>query len=53
MVGAVPDASALKELFRLQVFSMLKKEGNIHGAIIENMLTWHHSGFNVYCGESI
>ncbi|HAU30843.1 MAG TPA: hypothetical protein DCW46_00840 [Desulfotomaculum sp.] len=21
--------------------------------IIENMLTWYHSGFNVYCGESI
>jgi len=53
MVGAVPDASVLEGLFRLEVFSMLKKEGKISGATIENMLTWHHSGFNVYCGESI
>lgn len=47
MVGAEPDASVLEGLFRLEVFSMLKKEGKINGAIIENMLTWHHSGFNV------
>lgn len=53
MVGAVPDASVLEELFRLQVLGMLKKEGKINDAIIENMLTWHHSGFNVYCGESV
>ena len=53
MVGAVPDASVLEGLFRLQVFNMLKKAGKINDAIIENMLTWHHSGFNVYCGESI
>ena len=42
-----------ERLFRLKVFNMLKKEGKINGAIIENILTWHHSGFNVYCGESI
>jgi hypothetical protein len=34
MVGAVPDASVLEELFRLQVFSMLKKEGKINGTIM-------------------
>ena len=22
-------------------------------AVIENMLSWHHSGFNVYCGPTI
>ena len=53
MVGTVPDASLLEELFRPQVFSMLKKAGKIIAPTIENMLTWHHSGFNVYCGESI
>jgi hypothetical protein len=46
MVGTVPDASLLEELFRPQVFSMLKKEGKINDAM-------HHSGFNVYCGKSI
>jgi hypothetical protein len=32
---------------------MLKKEGKITDFIIENMMGWHHSGFNVYCGEAI
>lgn len=32
---------------------MLKKEGKINDAIIENMLSWHHSGFNVYIGGRI
>nr|WP_255405167.1 transposase [Thermoanaerobacterium sp. RBIITD] len=53
MVGAVPDASALEGLFRLQVFKMLKKEEKITDFIIENMMGWHHSGFNVYSGEAI
>jgi hypothetical protein len=32
---------------------MLKAEGKITDAVIENMLSWHHSGFNVYCGPTI
>lgn len=32
---------------------MLKAEGKISDAVIENMLSWHHSGFNVYCGPTI
>ena len=32
---------------------MLKAEGKINDAIIENMMQWRHSGFNVYCGEAI
>jgi hypothetical protein len=32
---------------------MLKAEGKINDAVIENMLCWHHSGFNVYCGPTI
>jgi len=32
---------------------MLKKEGKINEAIIENMLSWHHSGFHVYIGDRI
>ena len=32
---------------------MLKAEGKINDAVIENMMQWHHSGFNVYCGDAI
>jgi hypothetical protein len=32
---------------------MLKAEGKINDKVIENMLTWHHSGFNVYCSNAI
>ena len=43
----------LEELFRYAVLKMLKAEGKINSAVIENMLTWRHSGFNVYCGPTI
>ncbi len=32
---------------------MLKAEGKIGDAAIENMMGWRHSGFNVYCGPTI
>ena len=32
---------------------MLKAEGKINNAVIENMMNWHHSGFNVCCGPAI
>jgi len=32
---------------------MLKAEGRINDFVIDNMMGWHHSGFNVYCGETI
>ncbi len=35
------------EAFQYEVFKMLKKEGKINDAIIENMLSWNHSGFHV------
>ena len=40
-------------LFRYEVFKMLKSEGKINDLVIESMLNWHHSGFNVYCGNAI
>jgi Zn finger protein HypA/HybF involved in hydrogenase expression len=43
----------LKEAFQYEVLKMLKKEGKINDVIIENMLSWHHSGFNVYIGDRI
>jgi hypothetical protein len=53
MMGTEADASSLIDLFRGEVFKMLKKAGKIDDHIIENMLSWHHSGFNVYCGPAI
>jgi hypothetical protein len=47
------DPNALEEAFRYEVLKMLKKEGKINDAIIENMLSWHHSGFHVYVGSRI
>jgi hypothetical protein len=32
---------------------MLKKEEKITDAVIENMMSWHHSGFHVHIGERI
>ncbi len=43
----------LEEAFQYEVLKMLKKEGKINDAVIENMLSWHHSGFHVYVGNKI
>ena len=48
-----PDAGAFEKLFRYEVLKMLKAEGTITDVIIENMMNWRHSGFNVYCGKAI
>jgi hypothetical protein len=32
---------------------MLKKEEKINDAIIENMLSWYHTGFHVYIGDRL
>jgi hypothetical protein len=43
----------LEKIFRHEVLKMLKKEGKITDAVIENMLSWRHSGFHVYIGDRI
>jgi hypothetical protein len=53
MVCPPPDTGALEKLFRYEVLKMLKAEGKITDVIIENMMNWRHSGFNVYCGKAI
>ena len=53
MVCPPPKTADLEELFRHGVFKMFKTEGKINDTVIENMLNWHHSGFNVYCGNAI
>jgi hypothetical protein len=52
-MGQRPNPNDLEHLFRHEVLKMLKAEGKINEAVIENMLSWHHSGFNVYCGSAI
>lgn len=53
MVCPTPDPKELKDLFRHEVFKMLKAEGKINETVIENMMNWHHSGFNIYCAAAI
>lgn len=53
MVGPKPSPNDLENAFRREVFKMLKNEGKINDFVIENMMNWHHSGFNAYCGEAI
>jgi hypothetical protein len=43
----------LEEIFQYEVLNMLKKEGKINDAIIENMLSWRHSGLHVYISDRI
>ncbi|MBM3707749.1 MAG: transposase [Actinobacteria bacterium] len=53
--AAGPDinAGSLEPLFRHKILSMLKKKRKITEATIKLILSWHHSGFNVYCTERI
>ena len=53
MVSPSPLAKDLEEAFRHEVLKMLKKEGKINDTVIENMMSWHHTGFNIYCGPPI
>jgi hypothetical protein len=43
----------LEAIFQYEVLKMLKKEGKITDTVIENMLSWRHSGFHVYIGDRI
>jgi hypothetical protein len=43
----------LEDIFQYEVLKMLKKEGKINDVIIQNMLSWRHSGFHVYIGDRI
>ena len=36
----------LEELFRANVFKMLKEEGRINDELINKLMNWRHSGFS-------
>jgi hypothetical protein len=48
-----PKGKDLEKAFQVEVLKMLKKEGKITQFIIDNMLSWKNTGFNVYCGDPI
>jgi len=51
LLGISPNADDLTEPFANAVLKMLKKEKLINLAVINNMSTWQHSGFNVHCSS--
>ena len=53
ITGQIPNSNDLEKAFRYEVLKMLKKEGKIFDITIENMKSWRHSGFNIYCGNPI
>lgn len=51
--GISPNANDLLVPFAKAVLKMLKKEKAISLAVINNMSTWQHSGFNIHCGSPV
>jgi len=47
------DFDAIAKLFRHQVFSLLLKAEKISPLIVENMMSWPHSGFHVHRADPI
>jgi len=43
----------LEEIFRHKVFKMLLSKGIITQDLVNMLLSWRHSGFNVFCGPRI
>jgi len=47
------ELKKLEAIFRHKVFKMLLKKGKITEEMVRMLLTWRHSGFNVFCGKRI
>lgn len=47
------EIKKLEAIFRHKVFRMLLKKGKITEEMVRMLLTWRHSGFNVFCGKRI
>ena len=43
----------LEEIFRHKVFKMLLSKGKITEDMVDMLMKWHHSGFNVFCGSRV
>ena len=47
------EPQELEEIFRHKVFKMLLSKGKITGDLVDMLMSWRHSGFNVFCGPRI
>jgi len=47
------DTKDLENIFRYKVFKMLLSKGIITQDLVNMLLSWRHSGFNVFCGPRI
>jgi hypothetical protein len=47
------ELKALEEIFRHKVFKMLLAKEKITEDLIDILMKWRHSGFNVFCGPRI
>jgi len=47
------DLEPLEEIFRAKVLKMLKAEEKIGDALINNLMSWKHTGFSIHNGVSI
>ena len=47
------DTKPLEKILRHMVFKMLLSKGKITEDLIDMLMKWHHSGFNVFCGPRI
>jgi hypothetical protein len=52
-VTDVPPKETLEKLFRHKILHMLKEEGAIDDAVIENLLSWPNTGFGAHVGLEI
>jgi len=47
------ELKALEEIFRHKVFKMLLAKEKITEDLVDMLMKWRHSGFNVFCGPRI
>ncbi len=47
------DSVQVETLFRAKVLRLLMARGKISEEVVENLLTWRHSGFSVYAGDRV
>ena len=52
-VAPLFELKHLEEIFRHKVFKMLLSKGKITEDMVDMLMKWRHSGFNVFCGSRI
>ena len=52
-VAPLFEVKHLEEVFRYKVFKMLLKKEKITEELVQMVMAWRHSGFNVFCGSRI